>query len=178
MNFAPAPGFRVALRLFDTATRSRFGGPRALAGAQNAVAAGGRYGRSGGGHRRGRHTGDRFFALGVRPDACWPVTPRAVFAAPADGVDVFVVDVTGGTAALMVCDRLRRAGMAVDRSYGGRSMKAQMKVADRSGASFAVIIGEDELAAGVLTLRDMVDGSQYRVEAPRLVGELIRKRRR
>ena len=86
---------------------------------------------------------------------------------------MFVVDVTGGTEALKVCDLLRKAGIAADRSYGGRSMKAQMKVADRSGANFAVIIGEDELAAGEVTLRDMGDSSQRRVAQELLIDELI-----
>ena len=57
-------------------------------------------------------------------------------------------------------------------------MKAQMKVADRSGANFAVIVGEDELAAGEVTLRDMGDSSQRRVAQELLIDELIEKRTR
>ena len=158
---------------YYTRTAFEFAAP-ALAGAQNAVGGGGRYdglvedlG--------GPPTPGVGFALGVDRIllAC---DAEGVFGAPSNAVDVFVVDVTGGTEALRVCDRLRRAGVATDRSYGRRSMKAQMKVADRSGADFAVIIGDDELACGVLTLRDMGDGSQQRIEAGSLVDELIKKR--
>jgi histidyl-tRNA synthetase len=78
-----------------------------------------------------------------------------VFPAPGGRTDVFVVDVTGGTAARDLCFELRRAGLATDRAFDGRSMKAQMKQADRSGAALAVIIGEDEAAAGSATVRDL-----------------------
>ena len=57
-------------------------------------------------------------------------------------------------------------------------MKAQMKVADRSGAPFAAIIGEDEVAAGEVTLRDLRgDTGQRRVALDDLVGELQRSLR-
>jgi histidyl-tRNA synthetase len=42
----------------------------------------------------------------------------------------------------------------------GRSLTAQLKAAASAGASFAVIIGRDELDAGSLTLRDMKEGTQ------------------
>ena len=54
----------------------------------------------------------------------------------------------------------RRAGLSVLWDYDGRSLKAQMKKADRSGAAFAVLIGEDELNAGAAQVRDLRDGSQ------------------
>ena len=55
-------------------------------------------------------------------------------------------------------------------------MKAQMKVADRSGARFAVIVGEDELVAGEVTLRDLRgDGSQERVPRDQLIATLERR---
>ena len=143
----------------------------ALPGAQNAVGGGGRYDglvEALGGPA----TPGIGFALGVDRIllAC---DVEEVFAAPPPGVEVFVVDVTGGGEALEVCDSLRRAGIGADRSYGGRSMKAQMKVADRSGAPYAVIIGEDELAAREVTLRDLRgDTGQRRVALGLLVDEL------
>ena len=48
---------------------------------------------------------------------------------------------------------LRAAGWRADRGYEQRSMKAQMKLADRSGAAYAVIIGSNELEAGTVVLR-------------------------
>ena len=60
---------------------------------------------------------------------------------------------------------LRRAGRSADRAYDGRSMKAQMKAADRSGAAVAVIIGDDELAAGTAVVRPLRDGDAQSVVA-------------
>ncbi len=80
------------------------------------------------------------------------------FPAPESTVDVFVVDVTDGTHARDLSEALRDAGLRVDRAYDGRSMKAQMKAANRSGATVAVIVGEDEADAGTVTVRDMRRG--------------------
>jgi histidyl-tRNA synthetase len=52
-------------------------------------------------------------------------------------------------------ENLRAAGFATDRAYDQRSMKAQMKAADRSGARFALLVGPEELAAGEVTIRDL-----------------------
>ena len=60
---------------------------------------------------------------------------------------------------------LRRAGRSADRAYDGRSMKAQMKAANRSGAAVAVIIGDDELAAGTAVVRPLRDGDAQTVVA-------------
>ncbi|MFM7871644.1 MAG: His/Gly/Thr/Pro-type tRNA ligase C-terminal domain-containing protein, partial [Actinomycetota bacterium] len=68
-----------------------------------------------------------------------------------------VVDVTGGREALLVTDDLRRLGLVVERAFDNRSMKSQMKAADRSGAKIAVIIGPDEVATGVAVLRWLRD---------------------
>lgn len=143
----------------------------ALGGAQNAVGGGGRYdglvedlG--------GPPTPGIGFALGVDRIllAC---DAEGVFAAPPPSVGVFVVDVTGGSQGLDVCQRLRAGGIGADRAYGGRSMKAQMKVADRSGAPYAAIIGEDEVAAGEVTLRDLRgDGGQRRIALDALVSDV------
>ena len=47
--------------------------------------------------------------------------------------------------------------------YEGRSLKSQMKRADRLNAAFALILGEDELAACVVSVKDMTTGEQARV---------------
>ena len=142
----------------------------AIAGAQNAIGGGGRYdglvedlG--------GPATGGIGFALGV-DRLLLACDADEVFAAPSTAVDVFVVDVTGGTEALTVCDELRGAGLSTDRNYGHRSMKAQMKAANRSGAQVAVIIGQDELAAGEVTIKNMADGSQRRARKADLISAL------
>ena len=132
----------------------------ALDTAQNAVGGGGRYDglveELG-----GPPTPGIGFALGVDRIllAC---DAEDVFSGTAPPVEVFVVDVADGRSAVVLCDRLRQAGLGVDRAFDGRSMKAQMKRADRSGATVAVIVGPDEQAAGTATVRDMRPGGGQR----------------
>ncbi|MBW8827047.1 MAG: histidine--tRNA ligase [Acidobacteria bacterium] len=88
---------------------------------------------------------------------------EGVFPGPEASIDVFVVDVTGGETARDLVLELRRAGLGAERAYDGRSMKSQMKQADRSGARLALIVGDDELAAGEVTVRPLSGGDQDRV---------------
>jgi histidyl-tRNA synthetase len=74
---------------------------------------------------------------------------------PEPSIDVWIVDVTGGDVARDLTHELRRAGLSADRSFDGRSMKAQMKAAGRAGARVALIVGESERAGGNVTVRDM-----------------------
>jgi histidyl-tRNA synthetase len=80
---------------------------------------------------------------------------EGVFAPPAQAVDVFVVDTTGGLEALAITAELRAAGVRADRAYENRSMKSQMKGADRSGAAYAVIVGTNELESGTVVVRPL-----------------------
>ena len=77
------------------------------------------------------------------------------FTGPEQLLQVYVVDTTGGENSLIITDQLRKNGFKVDRSFGDRSMKAQMKAADKSGAKIALIVGEDEVEKGVVTIRDL-----------------------
>jgi len=95
---------------------------------------------------------------------------RVLLACDAEGVfpaaptppAAFVVDLVGGRAARDLVAELRRAGLAAERAYDGRSLKAQLKLADRSGAAVALIVGADEAAAGVVTLRPLRGGGEQR----------------
>jgi histidyl-tRNA synthetase len=100
---------------------------------------------------------------------------EGVFPVSEQRVDVFVVDVTGGEHARDLSAELRRAGIATDRAFDGRSMKAQMKAADRSGASFVLIIGEDEVANGVVAVRDLRGGTGQQPVERRDIVEHLRK---
>lgn len=160
------------VRGLDYYTRTTFEfASEALESAQNAVGGGGRYDglvEALGGPA----TPGIGFALGVDRIllAC---DAEGVFPAPEPAVDVFVVDVTGGVQALQVTEELRQAGIGADRAFGGRSMKAQMKLSNRSQARFAVIIGEDEQANAEVTLRDLRgESGQARVSRTTLVKEL------
>ena len=124
-----------------------------LESAQNALGGGGRYDglvESLG----GPSTPGIGFALGLDRTliAC---DDEGVFPAPAAKVDVFVVDTTGGLQALQITAALRELGIGADRAFENRSMKSQMKGADRSGASFAVIVGSNELDAGTVVVRPL-----------------------
>lgn len=140
------------VRGFDYYTRTTFElGSLALDAAQNALGGGGRYD-------------------GLAEQLGGPATPgvgfgcgieRVLIAAEAEGalgevtgdVAVFVVDLTGGGAALELSGSLRAAGLATDRAFDGRSLKSQMKVADRSGARLACLVGPAEAEAGTVTVR-------------------------
>ncbi len=77
-------------------------------------------------------------------------------------LDVFFVTLApeARIPAIELAGALREEGISADLDYGGRGMRAQFKQADRTGASYAVVLGEDELAQGVCTLRDMASGEE------------------
>ncbi len=80
---------------------------------------------------------------------------EGVFGAEDRRTDVYLVDTAGGDTARDLSIELRRAGVSAERAFDGRSMKSQMKSADRSGASLVVIVGPDELEDGTVTVRDL-----------------------
>jgi histidyl-tRNA synthetase len=167
--------YRIEPRLvrgLDYYTRTTFEfAALALDAAQNAVGGGGRYDglvEAIG----GPPTAGIGFGIGIERLllACDAEGTFAVEPAPADA---FVVDLTGGEEARDVVDGLRRAGLTALRAYDGRSTKSQMKQADKSGARFAVIIGAEEQAAGVVTLRPLREaGEQETVARQDMVARL------
>jgi len=89
---------------------------------------------------------------------------EGVFPPIPDDVSVFVVDITGGRQAMLITHELRSAGISADRAYQGRSIKSQMKSADRSGAVLAIIIGGDEVDSDTAIIRPLrSDQEQYTV---------------
>ena len=111
------------------------------------------------------------FAIGVDRTllAC---DDEGVFEPPISSVRVFVIDTTGGAEALVLTDQLRRSGISADRAFESRSMKSQMKAADRSGAEVALIIGSDELASGTVVVRPLRGGDQISVHRDDLLPAL------
>jgi histidyl-tRNA synthetase len=157
------------VRGLDYYTRTTFELVMSHAGAQNTVAAGGRYDglvQDIGGPA----TPGIGFALGVERTislmdvASLPVKRPACFVA-ALGAEAVV-------RALPVIAGLRKEGLAVETDYTGASLKSQMKKADKSGAHFTVILGEQELAAGKALLRNMETKEQTEVALDALVREL------
>ena len=147
---------------------------RNLESAQNAIGGGGRY--DGLAAEMGApSTAGVGFAIGLDRTllAC---ESEEIFKDPERLLDVFVVDTSGGLEAVRLTDLLRRSNLRVDRSFGNRSMKAQMKAADKSGAHLALIVGEDEVHKDVVTIRDL-RGEQGQVEVPsNSLVENLRKR--
>ena len=91
-------------------------------------------------------------------------------------LDVFFVTLTpeARLTAMQLASALRADGLACDLDYADRSAKGQFRQADRSGASYAAILGEDELGRGVCTLRDMASGEEREVPVADGVKELLR----
>jgi len=95
-----------------------------------------------------------------------------------DRAEVFVAYIGGETqkTAFRLARDLRARGVATLLALGKRGLKSQMKLADRSGAAFSLIVGESELAEGKVQLRDMRRSSQELVplgEAVKVVLERI-----
>jgi histidyl-tRNA synthetase len=155
--------YRVSHRLvrgLDYYTRTTFEILGGNIGAQNAILGGGRYDglvkQLGGPDRVGIG-----FAAGIeRLVLAMPEGAGAVRRSP-----VFVAAMGEGArdAALGLLRDLRRAGVETHMEYEGRSIKSQMKRADRLKAVLTLIIGDDELAAGVVTAKDMATSEQVRV---------------
>jgi histidyl-tRNA synthetase len=162
------------VRGMDYYTRTTFEfAAEALESAQNAVGGGGRYDglveQLG-----GPPTPGIGFGLGIERIllAC---DAEGVFAVPAGQVDVFVVDMVGGDAARDLTAQLRGSGISADRAYDNRSMKAQMKAADRSGARLALIVGDDERQQSAVTVRDLQGHGQEQVKVAEIV-DVVREK--
>ena len=141
------------VRGFDYYTRTTFEFVSdALESAQNAVGGGGRYDtlveQLG-----GPPTSGIGFGSGI--ERLLLVLEAEGVTVPVPALDVFVVDTCEEDATSVLVDELRRGGLSVGRAYDARSMKAQMKAADRSGARYALLVGPREQAAGEVTMRDL-----------------------
>jgi len=93
-------------------------------------------------------------------------------------VDCFVIAVGSEQkrAAMMLARSFRRASLSADLPFSDKGLKAQLKHANRLGARYTCIIGADEAAEGVVTIRDMETGDQERVgleKAPQWVASAL-----
>jgi histidyl-tRNA synthetase len=91
-------------------------------------------------------------------------------------LDVFFVTLTpeARLPAVRLMAAARAQGLACDLDYADRSVKGQFKHADRAGARYAVVIGDEELASGVCSLRDMATGEQRSVAIANVPEVLLR----
>lgn len=141
-------------------------------GAQSAVAGGGRYDglieEMGGSPTSavGFATGLERLLLALESQNLLPEKNRSV--------DAYVVAL--GEAAqsegFKLLNNLRKAGLSAAMDFAGRSMKAQMKQANKLGARYALILGDDEIAEGVVMLRSMSDSQQEKVALAEVIGKI------
>ncbi|HET9220794.1 MAG TPA: histidine--tRNA ligase [Terriglobia bacterium] len=163
--------YRVNPRLvrgFDYYLRTTFEITSSGLGAQNTVAAGGRYdglfqdlggpASSGFGFGMGM---ERLILSIPNPDALVPDYSPEYFLAPL-GDAAFDY-------ATMLARRVRARGKRVYLDFDGRSLKSQMRLADKLNAKSVVIIGDEELKSGTLVLRDMATKAQRNVREEDLV---------
>lgn len=118
----------------------------------------------------GRPTPAAGFAVGTEPVMVALLESRDV-----EGwrPDAYVAWLEGSVSVAMATSLdLRRAGLRVIMSDEPKSLRSQLRAADKLGAAHAVILGPDEVAKGVATVRDMSSGDQREVSLDRLVQEL------
>lgn len=141
------------VRGLDYYCRTAFEATAEGLGAQNAVGGGGRYDKLvksfGGPDAPGVG-----FALGFERLVLSLVEQDVAYGKP----EVFIapVGVAHEGDAIRLAHRLRMGGMAVEMAGGEKSLKSQMRLADKLGATHVLILGDSESDAGVLTVRDMV----------------------
>ena len=91
-------------------------------------------------------------------------------------IDVYFVTLApeARVPAMRLAGALRAEGVSCDLDYGGRGAKGQFKQADRSGAAFAAILGEEELSRGTCKVRDMASGEEREVDVSEGAADLLR----
>lgn len=160
------------VRGLDYYTKTAFEVKYAPLGAQSAVAGGGRYDglveEIG-----GNPTPAVGFAVGLER-VLLALEQQQLLPALPDAVDVFVVALGENvqTAAFQLLMAMRAAGLSAQMDFAGRSMKAQMKQANKANARFVVILGEDEVREQAATLRNMQTSEQEKVTMKEIINKL------
>jgi len=168
--------YRLSHRLvrgLDYYVRTTFEVTSGELGAQNSVLGGGRYDglvkELGGGDVPGIG-----FALGMERLV---MTIPALAAPPRCEVFLAPLVAGGRDFALRLQRQLRKEGLSVLMDHEGRGLKSQMKRADKLGARFVAILGEDELAQARWTVRDMKTSTQQSVGMDGAAAHLIKETR-
>jgi histidyl-tRNA synthetase len=146
------------VRGLDYYTGTTFEFDHPLLGAQSGIGGGGRYdglmNSLGGSDVSGIGFGlgvDRILMAALAEDCL----PKEI-----NQIKLFIVPITekGKTAAFNLLSELRSNGINCDMAYGDRGLKGGMKAADKSGALFGLVIGDDEIASGKCELKLMSSG--------------------
>jgi histidyl-tRNA synthetase len=132
-------------------------------GAQSGIGGGGRYdglmSKLGGADLSGIG-----FGLGV--DRILMACEAEEISLPAEltlGLFIVPMNVAAKAQAVLTAHELRLKGISVDIAYGDRNLKSGMKAADKSGARYALVLGEDELTSGKIEIKDMQTGDSISV---------------
>jgi histidyl-tRNA synthetase len=166
------------VRGLDYYTRTTYEFDHPLLGAQSALGGGGRY--DGLSQDIG---GPPLPGIGFAPGLdriVLAMEAEGLAAAERPGPQVYGVPL-GDTARrdmLGLVTRLRRAGVAADMVFGERGMKGAMKAADRSGAQYAVLIGDAERSAQTVLIKDLGNGEQLNVPGDQAVAWLTERVKR
>lgn len=75
--------------------------------------------------------------------------------------------------ALSILPEIRSQGLSASMDYTGKSMKAQMKEANRELSRFALIVGENEISTGTFILRNMTEGTEVAISASEIVSTVL-----
>jgi histidyl-tRNA synthetase len=160
------------VRGLDYYTRTVFEIRHSQLGAQDALGAGGRYddlvGQLG-----GRNCGAIGFAFGM--ERILLVRAKKIIPRNRQLIYIITLGEKADNKGAYLLHRLRTNNIFADMDYSKRSLKAQMRQANDSDARFCIIIGEDELAKSVVSLRDMVSGEQQLVKQEEVVEELNKR---
>jgi histidyl-tRNA synthetase len=158
------------VRGFDYYTKTAFEIQSPDIGAQSALAGGGRYNKLVE-EIGGPPTPGIGFGLGVER-VLIALQTLGIDPLPAKAPAVQVVSLGDAAkhAAVTLLADLRAAGLPSNMEYGARSMKSQMRAADRSKARIALILGDDEVAQGIVQLKDLADWTQRAVARTEIVG--------
>lgn len=160
------------VRGFDYYTKTAFEFVSGELGAQNAIGGGGRYDNLVE-EIGGQPTPAIGFGLGLER-LVLTLDSLGVELPVETGITAFVAGMgeAGHEAAVKLVAALRLEGISADMDYTGRSLKAQMKTANKLGAKFAVILGDDEIASNTATVRNMETSEQTSVPMAELVAAL------
>lgn len=169
--------FNVNKRLvrgLDYYTRTTFEVVSGKLGAQNAVSGGGRYDTLVQ-ELGGKATPAVGFAIGM--ERVIQIMTNDECRMTNEGKIILFIATLGDEAGKLGFDLLSKArekGIAADMDYVGKSLKAQLKMADRLGAKYVYLLGADELSKGSAALKNMGTGEQKEVVFDDLLKELRR----
>ncbi len=160
VDFQPDP---FLVRGFDYYTKTAFEIQSPDLGAQNALGGGGRYNKLVE-EIGGPPTPGIGFGLGVeRALIALQALAVEMPAPPSPTAYIILQGQTARPVGIKLLSELRAAGIAADTDYGARSMKAQMRAADKARARYALILGDDEVAQNVIQLKNLFDGWQHTI---------------